>query len=170
MCLFDQLLFRLYILRMLAMCTRMSAMKSKRFQSSNLRTPFVWGQVNYFSIHNDGMHDLFRPVLLECNSLLVRIIVGGRRESIPSKTIKTPRYTVVCVNNCCSFSAVCGGEINKESGILSSPNYPDYYKGNKECVWKITVPEGYSVALKFQSFEVTFMYVACVYRQCMSRQ
>ena len=50
--------------------------------------------------------------------------------------------------------AVCGGEISKETGILSSPNYPDYYKANKECVWKISVPEGYSVALKFQSFEV----------------
>ena len=50
--------------------------------------------------------------------------------------------------------AVCGGEISKETGILSSPNYPDYYKPNKECVWKISVPEGYSVALKFQSFEV----------------
>jgi len=51
-------------------------------------------------------------------------------------------------------TAVCGGEISKETGILSSPNYPDYYKANKECVWKISVPEGYSVALKFQSFEV----------------
>ena len=53
------------------------------------------------------------------------------------------------------FAAVCGGEIIKESGRLSSPNYPDFYKPNKECVWKITVPEGYSVALKFQSFEVS---------------
>ena len=52
------------------------------------------------------------------------------------------------------YVAVCGGEISKETGILSSPNYPDYYKANKECVWKISVPDGYSVALKFQSFEV----------------
>ncbi len=53
------------------------------------------------------------------------------------------------------FAAVCGGEILKEQGHLSSPNYPDYYKPNKECVWKITVPEDFSVALIFQSFEVS---------------
>ena len=54
------------------------------------------------------------------------------------------------------IAAVCGGEILKEQGHLSSPNYPDYYKPNKECVWKITVPEDFSVALIFQSFEVRF--------------
>ena len=43
----------------------------------------------------------------------------------------------------------------KESGSLTSPNYPDYYKPNKDCVWKITVQEGYSVALKFSAFEVS---------------
>ena len=53
-------------------------------------------------------------------------------------------------------TAVCGGEIVKEQGHLSSPNYPHYYKSDKKCVWKITVPEGYSVALKFQSFEVGY--------------
>ena len=51
-------------------------------------------------------------------------------------------------------SAVCGGEIVKEHGMLSSPNYPEFYKPSKDCTWKITVPEGYTAALKFQSFEV----------------
>ena len=55
-------------------------------------------------------------------------------------------------------AAVCGGEILKEQGHLSSPNYPDYYKPNKECVWKISVPEDFSVALIFQSFEVCNNY------------
>ena len=50
--------------------------------------------------------------------------------------------------------AICGGEIFKDRGTLTSPNYPDDYKPNKECVWKITTEEGFSVALKFQSFEV----------------
>ena len=49
---------------------------------------------------------------------------------------------------------MCGGEIQREHGILSSPNYPEYYKPSKECVWKITVPDGFTAALKFQSFEV----------------
>ena len=73
-----------------------------------------------------------------------------------------------------SFTAVCGGEILKEQGHLSSPNYPDYYKPNKECVWKITVPEDFSVALIFQSFEVYFKcsskigMVLCIKFVCLS--
>ena len=52
------------------------------------------------------------------------------------------------------FLAVCGGELNMETGQLESPNYPEDYVPNKECIWVITVPEGFQVALKFQSFEV----------------
>ena len=60
------------------------------------------------------------------------------------------------------YEARCGGEILTESGQLSSPNYPDDYRPNKECVWKITVPESFAVALKFQSFEVE-NHDSCVY-------
>lgn len=47
-------------------------------------------------------------------------------------------------------------------GRLESPNYPLDYLPNKECVWKITVPKGFQVALKFQSFEVE-NHDSCVY-------
>lgn len=50
--------------------------------------------------------------------------------------------------------AICGGEISKDSGQIQSPNYPDDYRPSKECVWRITVSEGYSVGLSFQVFEV----------------
>lgn len=49
---------------------------------------------------------------------------------------------------------MCGGELIMEEGHLESPNYPDDYRSNKECVWLITVPEDYQVALRFHSFEV----------------
>lgn len=49
-----------------------------------------------------------------------------------------------------------------EQGILQSPNYPDEYRSNKECIWKITVPENFQVALKFQSFEIE-NHDNCVY-------
>ncbi|XP_052071922.1 tolloid-like protein 2 isoform X1 [Mytilus californianus] len=60
------------------------------------------------------------------------------------------------------YEAICGGEILKDRGTLTSPNYPDDYKPNKECVWKITTEEGFSVALKFQSFEIE-THDKCVY-------
>ncbi|XP_065086137.1 protein tolkin-like [Ochlerotatus camptorhynchus] len=54
-----------------------------------------------------------------------------------------------------NYEAICGGDINLENGgRLESPNYPADYLPNKECVWKITVPKDYQVAIKFQSFEV----------------
>ncbi|XP_049534973.1 tolloid-like protein 2 isoform X2 [Anopheles darlingi] len=54
-----------------------------------------------------------------------------------------------------SYEAICGGDMNLESGgRLESPNYPVDYLPNKECIWRITVPKDYQVALKFQSFEV----------------
>lgn len=53
------------------------------------------------------------------------------------------------------FSAICGGEIHKDSGQIQSPNYPDDYRPSKECIWKITVAENYNVGLTFQAFEVT---------------
>ncbi|XP_017774281.1 PREDICTED: tolloid-like protein 1 [Nicrophorus vespilloides] len=62
-----------------------------------------------------------------------------------------------------NYEAVCRGELDLESGgHLESPNYPEDYQVNKECVWTLTVPENYQVALKFQSFEVE-NHDNCVY-------
>ena len=44
-----------------------------------------------------------------------------------------------------------------ESGQLESPNYPEDYQPNKECIWRVSVPVGFQVALKFQSFEVSYL-------------
>ncbi|XP_065171165.1 protein tolkin-like [Atheta coriaria] len=61
------------------------------------------------------------------------------------------------------YEAVCRGELDLESGgHLESPNYPEDYQPNKECVWKLTVPENYQVAMKFQSFEIE-NHDNCVY-------
>ncbi|XP_050525579.1 tolloid-like protein 1 [Daktulosphaira vitifoliae] len=55
-----------------------------------------------------------------------------------------------------SYEAVCGGEVmvTDEQGHLESPNFPDDYLPNKECIWKLTAPEGYQVGLKFNVFEI----------------
>ncbi|XP_053945227.1 uncharacterized protein LOC128854836 [Anastrepha ludens] len=62
------------------------------------------------------------------------------------------------------YDVICGGEmsVDDSEGRLESPNYPLDYLPSKECVWKITVPRGYQVALKFQSFEVE-NHDSCVY-------
>ncbi|NP_001034901.1 bone morphogenetic protein 1b precursor [Danio rerio] len=52
------------------------------------------------------------------------------------------------------YEAICGGEVRRDSGQIESPNYPDDYRPNKACIWKIVVPEGFHVGLVFQSFEI----------------
>ncbi|XP_050312817.1 tolloid-like protein 1 [Anthonomus grandis grandis] len=62
-----------------------------------------------------------------------------------------------------NYEAICGGAFYIDSeGHLESPNYPEEYQPNKECIWRITVPENYQVALKFQSFDVE-NHDNCVY-------
>lgn len=56
----------------------------------------------------------------------------------------------------------CGGEISAEKGYLQSPNYPDDYRIDKECIWKITVPANCQVALHFHSFELEH-HDSCAY-------
>uniref|UniRef100_A0A8C2GFZ8 Metalloendopeptidase n=1 Tax=Cyprinus carpio TaxID=7962 RepID=A0A8C2GFZ8_CYPCA len=55
------------------------------------------------------------------------------------------------------YEAICGGEVRRDSGQIESPNYPDDYRPNKVCMWKIIVPQGFHVGLIFQSFEVGFI-------------
>ena len=39
-----------------------------------------------------------------------------------------------------------------EQGIISSPGYPGYYFSNKNYYWRITVPEGKRIQVKFLDF------------------
>ncbi|XP_065407657.1 tolloid-like protein 2 isoform X3 [Chrysemys picta bellii] len=61
-----------------------------------------------------------------------------------------------------SLLAICGGEIHKDAGQIQSPNYPDDYRPSKECVWRITVSEGFHVGLTFQAFEIE-RHDSCAY-------
>lgn len=56
------------------------------------------------------------------------------------------------------FSAICGGDVylSDKVGHLESPNFPEDYQPNIKCVWKLSVPEDFQVALKFQYFQVCF--------------
>ncbi|XP_044134960.1 bone morphogenetic protein 1 [Bufo gargarizans] len=52
------------------------------------------------------------------------------------------------------YEAECGGDVNKDEGHIQSPNYPDDYRPNKDCKWKLRVAEGYNIGIVFQSFEI----------------
>lgn len=35
-------------------------------------------------------------------------------------------------------------------GTVRSPGYPRRYKGNRNCMWSIVVPQGYNVRIRFR--------------------
>ena len=52
----------------------------------------------------------------------------------------------------CIFVLGCPSSINGSSGLFSSPHYPSNYLNNQRCAWGITVPSGYRVEVKFDTF------------------
>ncbi|XP_048514923.1 bone morphogenetic protein 1 isoform X1 [Athalia rosae] len=89
------------------------------------------------------------PVISTGSRMLVTYVTSGRQNSHRGFTA--------------NYEAVCGGELALDGvGHLESPNYPEDYQSSKECVWKLSVPNDYQVALKFQSFEVE-NHDNCVY-------
>ena len=61
----------------------------------------------------------------------------------------------LCHIRCLVFGSVaCGGYIelgdNDPPGYITSPNYPQNYAQNSDCVWVIAVPNGESVRIDFE--------------------
>ncbi|KAG8574151.1 hypothetical protein GDO81_009072 [Engystomops pustulosus] len=60
------------------------------------------------------------------------------------------------------YEAECGGDVTKDEGHIQSPNYPDDYRPNKDCKWKLRVADGYNIGIVFQSFEIE-RHDSCAY-------
>ncbi|KAK0420415.1 hypothetical protein QR680_014670 [Steinernema hermaphroditum] len=61
-----------------------------------------------------------------------------------------------------NYGVVCGGSLTADEGIIESPRFPEYYSSDANCVWAITVPVGFRVAVKFQYFHVE-QHKDCIY-------
>ncbi|XP_078582053.1 cubilin-like isoform X2 [Branchiostoma floridae x Branchiostoma japonicum] len=48
----------------------------------------------------------------------------------------------------------CGGLFTEDEGIMISPNYPNAYPHNQECIWVIRVPDTEVVTLTFTNMDV----------------
>ncbi|KAK2531299.1 Cubn [Columba livia] len=48
----------------------------------------------------------------------------------------------------------CGGIQSGESGVISSPNYPEPYSNMNRCSWLLEAPEGDTITLTFTAFHV----------------
>jgi len=48
----------------------------------------------------------------------------------------------------------CQFDISSHYGVISSPNYPEYYPSRKNCVWHMATVPGHRIRLKFRVFEL----------------
>uniref|UniRef100_A0A8D2IQV5 Cubilin n=1 Tax=Varanus komodoensis TaxID=61221 RepID=A0A8D2IQV5_VARKO len=48
----------------------------------------------------------------------------------------------------------CGGVKEAESGIISSPNFPEPYNSSSHCSWLLIAPEGHTINLTFVAFKI----------------
>lgn len=53
-----------------------------------------------------------------------------------------------------SFLAGCGGTLFDNSGLLTSPGYPNNYPNNTHCEWTITAPSGRPLSVSFSVFSI----------------
>ncbi|CAH0395162.1 unnamed protein product [Bemisia tabaci] len=49
-------------------------------------------------------------------------------------------------------SRMCGGNFYSTTGYLRTPNYPNRYPYNRNCIWTITVQPGQQIKLHFKNF------------------
>ena len=45
--------------------------------------------------------------------------------------------------------AACGGKMETARGLLTSPNHPEKYPNNADCIYSISTPVGTNISLTF---------------------
>uniref|UniRef100_A0A8C4D9G2 Cubilin n=1 Tax=Dicentrarchus labrax TaxID=13489 RepID=A0A8C4D9G2_DICLA len=83
-----------------------------------------------------------QPVTSFSNSLVVSFISD---QSVSRKGFRAT-YS--------ASTSSCGGELVMENGAFNSPNYPDAYPPNVECVWTIRSSPGNRLQLSFIMFQL----------------
>ncbi|XP_036397589.1 CUB and sushi domain-containing protein 1-like [Megalops cyprinoides] len=54
----------------------------------------------------------------------------------------------------CRADDGCGGTLRGQSGVITSPNYPQDYNNNADCTWTILAEPGDTIALVFSQFQL----------------
>uniref|UniRef100_A0A4W3K7X0 Cubilin n=1 Tax=Callorhinchus milii TaxID=7868 RepID=A0A4W3K7X0_CALMI len=85
---------------------------------------------------------ILQPITSESNALVVNFVSNS------GKSDKGFRTTYAASNS------ACGGSYHSETGAFNSPNYPESYPSNYECVWNLIGSPGNRVQLSFISFQI----------------
>ncbi|KAJ6643395.1 Cubilin like, partial [Pseudolycoriella hygida] len=53
-----------------------------------------------------------------------------------------------------TYEVVCGGLFENETGVITSPLYPNPYKASHSCYYEILAPLGKAISLHFEDFDI----------------
>lgn len=61
------------------------------------------------------------------------------------------------------FPSDCSETFTSPTGSFSSPNYPNYYPNNRDCIFKIIVEVNMQIMLNFSSFSLEGSTPSCYF-------
>ena len=61
-----------------------------------------------------------------------------------------------------STATGCGADLTTPTGSFTSPNYPQPYGHNAECIWTITAARGSTIQLMFVEIDIE-IHSNCIY-------
>ncbi|XP_068094350.1 cubilin [Hyperolius riggenbachi] len=114
--------------------------------------------------HQTCLNDFLEIRLDDADGEVIRRLCGRTIPFVPIALV-SPRIWVHFVSNGhiedVGFHAEylftgCGGAQSGESGVLSSPNFPESYSPGSRCAWYLEAPEGHIITLSFAYFNVEY--------------
>ncbi|KAL3836256.1 hypothetical protein ACJMK2_021695 [Sinanodonta woodiana] len=96
---------------------------------------------------------MYPPTLTSTNNVMVVLFVSD--SSLAHEGFSA---SYVALN----ASTLCGSELTASTGVITSPNFPNNYPHQRECVWTIVAPFGNQILLNITDFEVE-NHLNCIY-------
>ncbi|KAK2582771.1 hypothetical protein KPH14_005036 [Odynerus spinipes] len=62
-----------------------------------------------------------------------------------------------------TYETICGGEFNEETGVITSPMYPNPYHSSKTCVYEIVLPPSKAVVLNIVDLDIEGVTSDCYF-------
>ncbi|EDV51468.2 cubilin homolog [Drosophila erecta] len=73
---------------------------------------------------------------------------------VPANNVRILTHGIRLQAKFSTFENSCGGNITSARGSISSPNFPDTYPANIECVWSIQTRPGNALEVTFEAMDI----------------
>ncbi|XP_062489682.1 cubilin isoform X1 [Pezoporus occidentalis] len=123
---------------------------------------YVYFEDFHLEHHQDCQYDYLELRIGDADGELIARLCGQAAPSVPL-VIAAPQIWVHFISDenkedkgflaHYTFEA-CGGIQSGESGVISSPNYPEPYSNLNRCSWLLEAPEGETITLTFTAFHI----------------